>query len=293
MIYQPLISVICLCYNHEKFVVGALNSVINQSYKNIELIIVDDCSEDQSQQLIEQWSLRHNVRFIKNEINLGPTKAFNKALQHSKGDYIVDLAADDILNTDSIDKRLATFKSSTLNNLGVVFCNVESIDENGNHIEYRYPIDKNGKVINTPKTGDVYAELLNHYYISASSMLIKKEVFDKLGGYDASLSYEDLDFWVRSSRYFTYDFEDAVLIKKRILKNSLGKQFYQKKGRHLAESTYKVCKKAFHLNKTKTEHKALKSRLKYEIKLNTKVGNYTVTLKFVSLYLRVLSKIVF
>ena len=290
MTNQPLVSVICLCYNHANYVIEALNSVINQSYKNVELIVVDDCSSDNSQQLIKDWNLSHNILFIKNETNLGPTKAFNIALKQTKGEYIVDLAADDLLTNTSIEQRLKTFESSTHQNLGVVFSNVESIDNNGNHIEYRYPIDKNGKAISQPKTGDVYTELLSTYYISASSMLIKKEVLDDLNGYDESLSYEDLDFWIRSSRNFTYDFTDATLIKKRILKNSLGKQFYLKQGKHLAKSTYMVCKKALKLNRNKVEHRALINRLNYEIRLNIKVGNYTIALKFMRLYFTTLIK---
>ena len=78
---NPLVTIICLSYNHEKFVVETLNSVVNQNYSPIELIIVDDYSTDATKSIIEDWLLSHSdVRFIANEVNLGNTKSFNNAL---------------------------------------------------------------------------------------------------------------------------------------------------------------------------------------------------------------------
>ena len=98
---NPLVTIICLCYNHSDFVVESLNSVINQDYKNIELIIIDDCSSDNSALVIKQWLKNYpEILFIKNEVNLGNTKSFNKGLQLAKGDYIIDLASDDVLEKE-------------------------------------------------------------------------------------------------------------------------------------------------------------------------------------------------
>ncbi|WP_278009104.1 glycosyltransferase family 2 protein [Flavobacterium gyeonganense] len=109
----PLVSIICLCYNHEQFVVESLNSVLNQNYENIELIIADDCSTDNSKQVIQEWLKNHaGVTFVSNETNLGNTKTFNKVLQLAKGDYIIDLATDDILLTDCVEKQINTFLNS-------------------------------------------------------------------------------------------------------------------------------------------------------------------------------------
>ncbi|MEM9678788.1 MAG: glycosyltransferase [Bacteroidota bacterium] len=291
MTNAPLVTVICLCYNHEDYVVSALDSVINQTYISIELIIVDDNSHDNSARIIEEWNRDHGFTFIKNTSNLGATKAFNKGYTSAKGEYIVDLAADDLLTEDSIEKRVNTFLTSKLPRLGVVYSNIESIDEYGNHIENRYPTDNHGKALETPPVGDVYEIHANRYFISAPSMLMKKEVLDRMGGYDESLDYEDFDFWIRSSRDYNYDYTDAVLVKKRILKDSLGKQFYTKKGPNLGRSTLKVCKKIFRLNRTKSEHIALKDRLYYELKLNTKILNIGVALGFLVLMIRLRLKI--
>lgn len=111
---SPLVTVICLCYNHEKFVVEALNSVLNQNYQNIELIITDDCSNDNSKKVITDWLQDYPaVQFISSKINLGNTKTFNKALQFSKGEYIIDLAADDVLLKDCVERQINAFLNST------------------------------------------------------------------------------------------------------------------------------------------------------------------------------------
>ena len=94
---KSLVTIICLCYNQEEFVLESLESVISQDYNQIELIIVDDCSTDNSKIVIENWLLNFpQIQFIANNTNLGNTKSFNKALKLAKGKYIIDLAADDV-----------------------------------------------------------------------------------------------------------------------------------------------------------------------------------------------------
>jgi glycosyltransferase involved in cell wall biosynthesis len=286
MPYSPRVSIICLCYNHEDFVVDSLNSVINQDYKNTELIIVDDHSSDRSADIIAKWNAEKGFLFIKNPANLGNTKSFNIGLAKATGDFIIDLAADDILLPKFISSHVKTFQESQFDNLGVVYSNAEMIDKNGRHIKYHYPIDETGRVYEKPPSGDVYASLLERYYINSPSMMTSKAVFERLGGYDEHLLYEDLDFWIRSSRWFDYDFTDQVLVQKRILPDSHGKQFYKKKGKKLSESTLIICKKAFDLNQNRKEYKALCNRLKYETKLGLKVGHYLLAFKFLRLYLK-------
>ena len=136
MNYNPLVSIICLCYNHEKFVPLALQSVIDQTYPNIELIIVDDCSNDGSSTVIKEWLRQHpEIVFIENTTNKGNTKSFNAAFAVSKGDYIIDLAADDILNTNAVELQLEAFRTSTYDNLGIVYGNVELIFEDDTHFK--------------------------------------------------------------------------------------------------------------------------------------------------------------
>ena len=97
MITFPLVTVICTCYNHEKYVIEALNSVLNQTYPNIQFIITDDFSTDNSNYVIRQWLTKHpEILFLENTNNLGSIQTFNNAFKHAKGKYLVDFAADDL-----------------------------------------------------------------------------------------------------------------------------------------------------------------------------------------------------
>ena len=285
---NSLVTVICLCYNHEKFVVEALNSVVNQNYLPIELIIVDDCSTDDTKLLIYEWLVQHpKVQFIANSTNLGNTKSFNSALKIAKGDYIIDLAADDLLISNGIQMQITAFQNSIYQNVGVVYGNAEIINEDGSFNSYYFPVDCNNNVLNTRCTGSIYESVLaSGDSICSVSALFKKEVYDALNGYDESLHYEDLDFWIRAARTFDFDFIDAVLIKKRIVSNSLSSQFY-KTNTKINSSTYKILKKAFLLNQTKEEDLALLKRVHFEIIHSISSINMKLVLKNSSLKLKI------
>ena len=228
---NPIVSIICMAYNHENFVVETLNSVIQQNYQPIELIIVDDYSKDRTKLEINNWLLSHpDVQFIANEFNIGNTKSFNNALKIAKGEYIIDLAADDLLLPNGIQMQVNAFQKSKFKNLGVVYGNAEIINEDGSFNSFYFPVDKNGKVISKRIIGDIYSSVLSTGdSICSVSALIKKSVFDFLGGYDETLAYEDLDSWIRASREYEFDFIDEVLVQKRMVTNSLGSNFYKKK----------------------------------------------------------------
>jgi glycosyltransferase involved in cell wall biosynthesis len=286
---NPLVSVICLCYNHENYLIESLNSVVHQHHTNIEIIIVDDCSSDGSREKIKSWLSQHpKVVFIVNEHNLGNTKSFNKALKIAKGDFIIDLATDDVLLPHCIEKQLEGFKNTNYKNIGIVYGNATLIDAKSNFIKYYFPVDVNEKIINKIPTGNIYAELLENKGLKNSvTALVKKEVFDQLNGYDETLAYEDFDLWTRASRSFDIEYLDVVLAQKRVLPNSLSAQFYTRfssYSRKINASNYKVLQKAFHLNQNKREDKALAKRIQSEIITNCKNLNIQLVIKL--LYLR-------
>ena len=285
---NPLVSIICLAYNHEKFVIETLNSVIKQNYQPIELIIVDDCSIDATKLEINKWLLSHpEVQFIANEFNIGNTKSFNKALKIAKGEYIIDLAADDLLLPSGIQLQINAFQKSKFQNLGVVYGNAEIINEDGSFNSFYFPVDKNGKVVSKRTIGDIYSSVLSTGdSICSVSTLIKKSVFDFLGGYDETLAYEDLDSWIRASREYEFDFIDEVVVKKRTVGNSLGSNFYKKKHK-INFSTYKILKKALKLNRSKVEDLALQKRVNHEIIHSFRNQIWTLLIKNIVLRLSI------
>lgn len=295
---NSLVTIICLCYNHEKYVVESLLSVIHQDYPFIELIVVDDFSKDQSVATILKWIEDYpQVQFIANETNLGSTKSFNKALKLAKGDFIIDLAADDILIPNCVSLQLKAFKESQYKNLGIVYGNAELITENGAFDSYYFPVDSHQKTIEKRETGDIYLSVISggNSICSVSSM-VKKVVFDDLNGYDENLAYEDLDLWISASRKYEVDFIDEILIQKRISTDSLGTHFFIKndaRSKKINFSTYLIIKKAIALNQSKTEHKAILKRMHFEMILAYKTADYKLLLKYVLLEIKQRFKIFF
>jgi glycosyltransferase involved in cell wall biosynthesis len=246
---EPLVSVICVCYNHERFVRDAIQSVLVQSYKNIELIVVDDGSTDKSVEVIKSM----NVKLVDLKTNRGYCKAFNEGWRESKGEFVIDLAGDDELTPDRVRIGVEEFKKRD-ETFGVQFG--DALYSDGQLHSHRFP---------KPSEGDIYSEVIKRYFICAASMMSRRTVLAKLNGYDETLAYEDFDFWIRSSRAFKYFYSREVLVKKRIVKGSMSDMQFRK-GSPQQISTYKVCEKIRALNKTKEENNALRERLWYELR---------------------------
>jgi glycosyltransferase involved in cell wall biosynthesis len=282
----PLVSVICLSYNHEAYVVEALNSVINQTYPNVELLIADDCSTDNSVEMIQNWLENHpEVHFLANEKNLGNTKTFNQLAKKAKGEFIIDLAADDILLPNCIENQIKTFQNSKYKNLGIVYGNLIEIDEKGNFISNYYTEEDH------PESGNIYKMVIGRTTkICSVSSMIKKSVLEKLGYYDENLAYEDLDLWIRTSREYEFEYIPEILANKRVLSHSLSSHFLIEKNsraKKLNTSTLQILIKAFQLNRTKDEHKALLERIRFEMYKFIKARNFNLLLQLFLLEIKV------
>ena len=262
----PLVTVICVCYNQGRFVREALLSVTNQTYPHVELIIVDDGSTDDSVARINAFLAEFpGATFIPLPVNRGVCGAFNQGFRRSKGDFIIDLAADDVLLPGRVARQVEAF--GRLDDAwGVVFTDAGLIDEASRPIGPFYPRHPDGTLRQPVPSGDVYRHVLGGYFICTPTMMSRRAVYEALGGYDETLSYEDFDFWVRSARSYGYFFLDEVLTLKRRVAGSNSTQFYNRRHNlHLA-STLAVCRKAYGLNRTPAEHQALARSVRYHLR---------------------------
>lgn len=277
----PLVSVICLCYNHERFVEEAIRSVLNQTHKNIQLIVVDDASTDNSVNVIRSLvGSNPAVNFLALSENLGNCKAFNRGLALAKGSFIIDLAADDVLLPNRVEvgeKKL----HERGERFGVHFSDAEIIDAYGTHLYNHSDRFPHGTI----PQGDIYKQVIERYFICPPTVMFTRQVAEVLGGYDESLSYEDFDFWVRSSRAFQYVYSPEILVRKRVFKNSLGAKQFKLFSPH-SKSTLMVCEKILRLNNTAEEQAALHKRIRYEIGLNLRLLNWITAMKFFMLMIR-------
>lgn len=270
----PLVSVICLCYNQQPFVREAVGSVLNQSYQNIQIIIADDASTDNSVVEIRKLKAEYpSIELLLFPNNLGNCKAFNEAFKLAKGQFIIDFATDDVMMPNRIEKQINFFKRLD-SSVGVVYTDAQYINENGqfirNHFEYLFEKE----LITHIPMGDVYRDVLTTYFIPGPTMMIRREVFEALNGYDESLSYEDFDFWVRSSRMYRYAFLNEHLTSIRKLKSSMSTGWYVPGDKQL-HSTYLICRKAQLLNRDAEDRQALITRLRYEYRQSVSSGNHS------------------
>lgn len=117
--YKPLTSVIITCYNYGRFLEEALQSTLNQESQKIEVIIMDDCSTDNTQEIGEKWSKEYGAKYLRNEINLGTPRNIDCGIRNSEGEYIVHLDADNRLRPSFIEKtrEIMEFKPE----IGIVY----------------------------------------------------------------------------------------------------------------------------------------------------------------------------
>ena len=269
---RPLVTVICLCYNHERFVQEAIESVIHQTYENLEIIVWDDASSDNSPAVIRDLARQYPQLMVTlSDRNEGNCRAFNRAFSKSNGEFIIDFATDDVMDRTRIEKQVGFFLQAD-EQTGVVFTDATYIDESGAVLRHHFEHLYKHQLIKNIATGNVFRNILTTYYIASPTMMIRRSVIKVLGGYDENLAYEDFDLWVRSSRLFGYAFvnERLTLIRKSGTAMSTG--WYVVGDRQL-HSTYLVCLKALDLCRDTSDREALLTRVRYELKHAALSGN--------------------
>lgn len=263
---MELVSVICLCYNHAAFIEEAVDSVAQQTYKNIELIIVNDASTDNCRNIIQKLCIKYPfIQFIDNAQNMGMCRSFNNALKAAKGDFIVDFAADDILLPERIEKQVNTFRKLDAS-WGVVFTDALIVNEKGKTQQTFYRRNEKMELLEPVISGDIFSKVVQRYQICSPTMLVRKSVFDKIGGYDPNLNYEDYDFFIRTSRDFKYYFLDDILTKRREVEGSDSGKWYRKNNNTHLESTLTVLKKYLWLSRDKHEMLAALPSIRYHMR---------------------------
>ena len=198
-----LVSIVLPVYNGEKYLKYAINSVISQSYKKIELIIVDDGSDDKSGSIAEEYAKNNNNIFvISHNANRLLPAALNSGFKMAKGEYLTWISHDNILLPKLIEKmvqELDYYKDAAM-----VYGNMKLIDKNGNVLRgkgwYEYP-PMSGNVI--LPTGTDNLNITANNTIGAAFMY-RASVADLIGEYsDDRFGIEDYDYWMRINEIFT------------------------------------------------------------------------------------------
>lgn len=219
MINNPLVSICIPAFNAENFIKRTLESVLNQTYRNIEIILTDDCSKDSTVSIINSFSDKR-ICLYQNENNLGVEKNWNKALKLSKGKYCKMMGADDILYPTCLDEQISIFQNPNNNNVVLVSSHKNVINEDDKLLmTRRFP--GNGKyngIIAFKKSLRRGTNLIGEPVAG----LFRKEILDKTGYYNGENLYAiDIDLWSRMLKHGHLYVVDKVLYAFRISKKSL------------------------------------------------------------------------
>ncbi len=168
------VSVIMSVYNNESDVSNSIESIINQTYKNIELLIVDDGSKDSTLKICKEYAKQHkNIKLYENKTNIGLTKSLNKLINFTSGEYIARQDADDVSNLKRIEKQLKFLHSNNLDAC-CARANIMNTKKIIPGLSFYIPI----KMIINIKNPFIHGTLL-----------IKKSILNKLGNYDERFFY--------------------------------------------------------------------------------------------------------
>lgn len=226
-----MVSICTACYNHEKFLNDYFYSIIYQTYNNIELIIIDDCSTDNSVQVINNWFLNKDFKsrvksfkFIQNDINMGICKSLNKLINLSNGKYIKFLASDDMMNPNFIEYGVDFFENNP--NYLLFFSNGWIIDKNDKYSKtnmrfFKKFFHRKDSLGNSPDFFVNFKQLMEEtIIIPAPTVMFQKECFNKYGYFDESLFYEDYEYWLRVSLHTKIPYFNRTMVYYRVHEKS-------------------------------------------------------------------------
>lgn len=203
---MPEISVIITTYNRPYLLKEAIESVLAQSFKNFELIIVDDFSSNNPEKIVKGF-MDKRIIHIRHKENKGDATAKNTGIKIAQGKYIISLDDDDLMAVWALEELYNKIKGS-YENLGGVYGWSWWTYGNGKTLRF-VDFQKKGKIFN-----DIFKDQI------FTNILLKKEVFDTIGLYDESLkSNYDYDFYLRLSKKYELDFVSRILFITRAQKN--------------------------------------------------------------------------
>ena len=201
---NSLISVIIPAYNRSRTIERCLRSVLHQTYAEIEVIVIDDCSTDDTIQLINNIDDPRIILF-KNEENRGAGFSRNRGIEEAKGEYIAFQDSDDEWLPDKLEKEMAALRK---HDVDAVYCDVYFVDQNGNKTIRIAPDIEKGKVVND-KTLDYQV-----HNLTLITLLVKKKCLLEVGGFDQRFkNLIDLDLYIRlAKRYHFYHLNQPLAI---------------------------------------------------------------------------------
>lgn len=221
------ITVLMSVYNGEKYLRQAIDSILNQTFKDFEFLIINDGSTDSSVSIIKSYS-DPRIRLIHNKKNIGLTRSLNKGLRLAKGAFIARIDADDVSLKERLKKQYEVLKMNS--DIGLVGSWVRIINKKGEEIDnwkFNYNSEK------------IYYLLNFRNYLAHSSVMFRRELIQSLGGYNEAYKYtQDFELWNRISKVTKIYLVKKILVCIRNTSQSLFYKFYEQE----KENSYQIVK---------------------------------------------------
>ncbi len=214
----PVVSVVIPAYNAAQYLPESIQSVLLQSWQDFEIIIVDDGSTDNTQEVVGAFN-SIKIRYVRQENSGGPSRPRNVGIHHARGKYISLFDSDDLMSRNKLAEAVSFLERYS--DLGLVFANFEVCNERGDIFPGTF-LDECQTFWNLPKkqVGEkwfiiesalAYEHLLTENFIGTSGTVIPKAVFLSVGGFDEGTDgAEDRDMWLRISRRYALGFLNVV-----------------------------------------------------------------------------------
>ncbi|MEP2934941.1 MAG: glycosyltransferase family 2 protein [Gilvibacter sp.] len=215
------ISVYITSYNQKEFLKEAIQSVLNQTLPPFEIIVVDDASTDGSQELIKEYAIKHNIRYVFHEQNMGVTQARLTALQNVKGDYVTYVDGDDVYLENKLEVESNIIKKQKCD---IAFSNnAYVLEQNLDAVQWVW-MEQNQEL---DVATNVFLKTLTRDFPRSSLFrmeLVNYQKLKEIGFHDPKLNiYEDYDLRIRLARHCSFGYSTAVTSKVRISKAGLSK----------------------------------------------------------------------
>lgn len=196
---MPKVSVVIATYNRAHFIKDAVNSILAQTFSDYEIVIVDDGSKDNTKEIVQGYG--EKVRYFY-QANQGKSAAQNYAVSQSRGEYIALLDDDDIWLPNKLEIQMKGLEENP--ELGFVCSESDLIDEKGEFIR---------RWKRKPSNQETFASLYEENFIQHSSVVVRKELLNVVGGLDVALkTTEDYDLWLRLAKVCRFRYIDKSLV---------------------------------------------------------------------------------
>ena len=264
----PLVSILIPYYNHKQYVGQTLDGILNDTYPNKEIVIINDGSTDTDISVINDWIERNSSKLPINFIsraNKGITKTFNELARASKGEYIIFCASDDYLINNTISDRVSILEKNQ--EKMVLIADTSVVDGNSKAI-HKSSIGEWLKYSNKENyfsDDGLKYEIINRWSLTGPCNMMNKKLFIESGGYDESLFLEDWDFYLRAAANNSILYFDQQVAAYRLHGNNFTSS--SNKNFKLLQSLYLTAKKNYKLFNEPYKRYLLRKKISYQFQM--------------------------